>query len=127
MDHLFVERSRRNELALPRQVVYYDLMESMGPTEAQRFLMEKYNWSVNQQTLYHAWYKVRRKMSELTPELFIKKYYGSDVVNGKGIAKLMDAYAAYQLSLHIDHPTQPDRRRLDIKRKVNELNDRAGK
>jgi hypothetical protein len=66
-------------------------------------------------------------MEEMTPRMFIKKHYESDtIINGRGIEKLMDAYAAYQLSLHIDHPTQPDRQRLDIKRKIVELKVRAG-
>jgi len=36
----------------------------------------------------------------------------------------MDEYAAYQLSLHTEHPTNTKSDRLDIKNKIKELNDR---
>jgi hypothetical protein len=63
-------------------------------------------------------------MNEKTPSQFIKLIYGSDTVNGKGIYKLMDEYAAYQLGLHLEHPTNTKSDRLDIKNKINELNNR---
>jgi hypothetical protein len=63
-------------------------------------------------------------MQELTPRMFIKKYYGDTPV---GIEKLMDAYAAYQLGLHVENPTSPERKRIDIGRKIVELKERSSK
>ena len=134
MNHLvtnkevFQHRDTKRVYTDLRHQFYYDAYElCQGPTPIQRFLKEEFNFSVNQQTIYHAWYKIKKKMEELTPREFIKKHYGDEVVNGRGIEKLMDAYAAYQLGLHVENPTNPERRRIDIGRKIKELNERASR
>lgn len=125
-EHVFQHRDTRRVYTDVRHQFYHDAYElCQGPTPIQRFLKENFNFSVNQQTIYHAWYKIKKKMEELTPRMFIKKYYGDEVVNGRGIEKLMDAYAAYQLSLHVENPTNPERKRIDIGRKVKELKERS--
>ena len=125
-EHVFLHRDTKRVYTDVRHQFYYEAYElCQGPTPIQNFLMKEFNFSVNQGTIYHAWYKIKKKMEELTPRMFIKKYYGDEVVNGRGIEKLMDAYAAYQLSLHVENPTNPERRRIDIGRKVNELKMRA--
>lgn len=124
-EHVFHHRDTRRVYTDVRHQFYYDAYElCQGPTPIQRFLKENYNFSVNQGTIYHAWYKIKKKMEELTPRMFIKKYYGDSSVS---IEKMMDAYAAYQLGLHVENPTKPERRRIDIGRKIVELKERSSK
>jgi len=111
-------KTRKVSIAHERQVLYHDLFERFGrsPTRMQRYLLEEYGWKVNQGTIYYSWYKVRSKMSEMSPLTFIKKNYGDNVVS---IDKMMREYAAYQLSLHTE---QIGKTRIDIKNKIKELN-----
>jgi hypothetical protein len=123
--HIFMIVNRTYKQSHARHVVYYKAYELYGgPTKIMRYLKDRYNYKANQSTIYYAWYKIRKKMNEKTPSEFIKTYYGSDTINGKGIYKLMDEYAAYQLSLHLEHPTNEKSDRLDIKNKIKELNKR---
>ena len=114
--HLFQTKERSYSLSHPRQVIYHAAYERYkGPTAIQEYLLSTYQFSVNQSTIYYAWYKIKKKMNELTPQQFRDKYVGLS------INRIIELYAAYQLELHIDHPTQKDRKRLDIKQKVREL------
>jgi hypothetical protein len=123
--HIFMIVNRTYEQSHARHMVYYKAYEHYkGPSKIMKYLKDRYNYKANQSTIYYAWYKIRNKMNEKTPSEFIKMKYGSDTVNGKGIYKLMDEYAAYQLSLHTEHPTNVKSDRLDIKNKIKELNER---
>jgi hypothetical protein len=124
-EHVFMHRDTKRVHTDIRQQFYYDAYNlCQGPTPIQKFLKDNYNFSVNQSTIYHSWYKIKKKMQELTPEGFMEKYFRGTSVD---VAKMMDAYAAYQLGLHVYNPTQPERRRMDIGRKINELKERASK
>jgi hypothetical protein len=122
---VFETRSSMYEIAHVRQKVLYDIYEEYkGVAEIIKHVAHLYKFKLSQSAIYYAWYKIRNKMNEKTPSEFIKMKYGSDTVNGKGIYKLMDEYAAYQLSLHVEHPTNIKSDRLDIKNKIKELNER---
>ena len=123
--HIFMIVNRTYAQSHARHVVYYKAYELYGgPTKIMKYLFDRYNYKANQSTIYYAWYKIRKKMNEKTPREFIRMKYGEDAVNGKGIYRLMDEYAAYQLSLHLEHPTNEKSDRLDIKNKIKELNKR---
>lgn len=122
---VFETRSSRYEIAHVRHQLLYDLYEEYkGVAEIIKHVDYLYRFRLSQSAIYYAWYKIRKKMNEKTPREFIRMKYGEDAVNGKGIYKLMDEYAAYQLSLHLEHPTNEKSDRLDIKYKIKELNER---
>lgn len=113
--HLFLTRSRKEDISLPRQMIYYKAYERyQGCTEIKKYLKETYNFSVNQSTIYHAWYKHRKAMLDLTAEEFY--HMNKDTYNS--VFEIMDRYAAYQLGMHIG---EGEGYRVDIRRKAKQL------
>lgn len=103
-----------------RHQIYHDAYNKYGSaTVIQKYLMETYNFKVNQSTIYYAWYKIKEKQKERTARQFIDTRFGADTYMDKNIELLMMEFACYQLSLHVDNEYKS---RFDIKNKIEELN-----
>ena len=108
---IFKTRSRKAEVVRQRQEVYYHAFQKyQSPQKIQKYLLENYDFSVNQSTIYYSWRKVMTSLEELTPQQFEKD---NEIFNKYELA---ERYAAYQLSLHSDGYM-----RGDIRHKIQKL------
>lgn len=120
--HVFDKNQRpTRQMGNIRHQIYHDAYNKYGgPTIIQKYLKETYNFSVNQSTIYYAWYKIKERNKEQTASQFIESRFGNGAyTQDKNIELLMIEYASYQLSLHVENEYK---NRFDIKNKIVELN-----
>ena len=119
--HVFDIHGRpTREIGDMRHRIYHDAyIKYGGPTAIQKYLMETYNFPVNQGTIYYAWYKMREKNKVLTARQFIDLKMGEDAYKDRDIERLMYEYMVYHMSLHMNLDL---RYRHDIKQKVTDTN-----
>lgn len=109
---IFKTRSRKAEIVQQRQMIYYSAFEKYASaSKIQKYLIDEYNFSVNQSTIYYSWRKVMTSLGEMTPQ----EFEADNQIFNK--YELAERFAAYQLSRHLDGYM-----RGDIKRKIQLLN-----
>lgn len=75
--YVFHTRKQTRDVASVRQQIYYEAYQlAPGATWIQEYLMEKYQFSVNQQTIYHAYNKIKDQMNGIVKVKSIKEING---------------------------------------------------